>query len=60
MILEKHLKAQLNINVYLRHIGYAGLKFILKTERDFLKKVLSPYRNLHQRLLQIKVVFFPA
>lgn len=48
MILEKHLKAWLNINVYLRHIGYVGLKFLLKTECDFLKKVLSQYWNLHQ------------
>lgn len=48
MNLEKHLKAWLNINVYLRHIGYVGLKFLLKTECDFLKKVLSQYWNLHQ------------
>lgn len=48
MVLEKHLKAWLNINVYLRHIGYAGLEFIPKTECDFLQKVLSQHRNLHQ------------
>lgn len=55
MILEKHLKAWLNINVYLRHSSYVRLKFIFKTERDFLKKLLFQHRNLHQWLLQIKV-----
>lgn len=31
-ILEKRLKACLNINMYLRHIGYTGLQFRLKPE----------------------------
>lgn len=57
LILEKHLKAWLNINTYLRHICYRVLIFILETDCDFLKKVPSQNRNLHRWLLQIKVFF---
>lgn len=56
-ILEKRLKACLNINVYLRHIGYMGLRFILKPERDFLKKARSVNRSPSRWLVRGRRVF---